>query len=325
MNIATRLFLNECKKRGIETKSVSKNKIFKLSHKKHYEYLYAQFFSITTATARLICSRKEMTKDFLSSAGIYVAEGGSFNPTQLDEALKLAENRYPVVLKPSPGGHGDGVFANIINPKALKLAWVKLTQHGSSNFILEKRFEGKEYRILSTRDKVLGVIHRIPAHVTGDGETTISKLINEKNSDPRRSDNTGDPVVKIFIDDIVIDNLKKQGLKLNSMPKAGKRVYLRENSNVSTGGESIDYTEKIHPSITKLAIKIIRSIPGLPYGGIDIMTKDITKEQKDGDYIVIEVNSSPGIDLHHFPYKGKKRNVAGQIVNLVFPETTPLP
>ena len=36
---------------------------------------------------------------------------------------------------------------------------------------------------------------------------------------------------------------------------------------------------------------------------------------------IIEINNMPGIDIHHFPYKGKPRNAAGAIIDLLFPET----
>jgi len=322
MNIATRLFLNECRKRGIKTRPLCEDKIFELIYQEHYEYLYAQFFSITPATARQICARKELTKAFLAKAGISVAKGDYFSIDQPDEALNFANNRYPLVLKPSPGGHGEGVFANISDESFLEDAWSILSESGVKTVLLEEFFHGKEYRILATKKKVLGVVRRVPANVVGDGLSTISNLIKSKNSDPRRSDDTGDPVVKIFVDNTILSTLKEKKLALSSIPAEGERVFLRENSNISTGGESVDYTDKIDPSVKKIALKVINAIPGLPYAGIDFMTKDITKKQKADDYIIVEVNSSPGIDLHHFPYKGKKRNVASQLLNLVFPETT---
>ena len=101
----------------------------------------------------------------------------------------------------------------------------------------------------------------------------------------------------------------------------GERIYLRKNSNLSTGGDSIDITDIIHPDFKKIAIKTIHAIPGIVYAGIDLMTdKDISKKPTRNNYIIIEMNLSPGIFMHHFPYKGRSRNVAKEIIDMLFPE-----
>ena len=101
-----------------------------------------------------------------------------------------------------------------------------------------------------------------------------------------------------------------------------EKIYLRNESSVSTGGDSIDVTDLVHPDLKKIAIKAVRAIPGLAYAGVDLMTnKDISKKPTKNSYIVLEINSSPGIDIHHFPFKGKSRDVAKGIIDILFPET----
>ena len=39
---------------------------------------------------------------------------------------------------------------------------------------------GKEYRFLVMGDQVVGVLHRVPANVVGDGVHTIEQLVHEK-------------------------------------------------------------------------------------------------------------------------------------------------
>ena len=142
-----------------------------------------------------------------------------------------------------------------------------------------------------------------------------------KNKDPRRGSGHSKSLVKIKVDDIVKELLKKQNKNLSSIPEKDEIVYLRPNSNISTGGDSYDVTSLVNPKVKKLAVKIIRSIPGLAYAGIDYLTKDITAEPTKRNYIIIEVNDSPMISMHHVPYIGKQRNVAGEIIDMIFPET----
>ncbi|MEI7562626.1 MAG: hypothetical protein WCJ39_02705 [bacterium] len=52
--------------------------------------------------------------------------------------------------------------------------------------------------------------------------------------------------------------------------------------------------------------------------GIDIMTTDITKPLEETQGVCIEVNDTPGIWIHHYPAKGQSRNVAREIIDLLF-------
>ncbi len=39
---------------------------------------------------------------------------------------------------------------------------------------------GKEYRFLVIGEEVVGILHREPANVIGNGESTIEELVSEK-------------------------------------------------------------------------------------------------------------------------------------------------
>lgn len=105
-----------------------------------------------------------------------------------------------------------------------------------------------------------------------------------------------------------------------SIPQKGKRIYLRRVSNVSQGGAAIDFTDKVHSSVKEIALKAINAVPGLSFAGIDFLSKDITKKQTQDSYIIIEINDSPGFDIHDFPYEGENRHAAREFLFLMFPE-----
>jgi len=174
---------------------------------------------------------------------------------------------------------------------------------------------------LATKRKVIGVINREPANVTGDGTHGIGELVEMKNRDPKRGDEHDSFLTKIKIDGTVIKKLSEQGLTPDSVPANGVKIYLRNNSNLSTGGDSVDYTDIIHPGYKKIAVRAVRAIPGLAYSGIDLMSRDISEKPAPGSYIIIEMNSSPGLRSHHEPYSGKSRDAAKEIIDMLFPET----
>jgi hypothetical protein len=64
----------------------------------------------------------------------------------------------------------------------------------------------------------------------------------------------------------------------------------------------------------------VRAIPGLSFAGIDFMTTDITQPQTEDSYVIIEVNTSPGFDIHDSPYVGKNRHSALEFLYLMLPE-----
>jgi D-alanine-D-alanine ligase-like ATP-grasp enzyme len=188
--------------------------------------------------------------------------------------------------------------------------------------LVEPQFEGTEYRLLATRTKLLAATKRVPANVSGDGENDIQYLINEKNDDPRRNGIMENVFPKIPTDSTLIRHLRKQKLTLGSVLGYNRLVYLRKNSNISTGGDGVDVTDIVHPDIAEIAMNAVRAIPGLRYAGVDFMTnKSIDSVPGKDTYRIIEMNASPGFDIHHFPYSGKSRDVASGIVDALFPES----
>lgn len=324
-SLSSSLIAEEARERGIKVNHINKYQkkmaFLELSYRKHYEYIVAQDSSKTSYAAYYAQKNKALTKSLLSRAKINVTKGKLFFKENICEMSEFLDKiKYPIVVKPHDGGHGDQVFVGIKDKSSCEEI-VKNIFKKRDYVLIEEMFFGTEYRILATRNKVVAVTNRVPANIIGDGVHTIKELINIKNSDPRRGDDHDKALIKIKIDSDVLRNLKKQKLKLGSIVKNEKTVFLRKISNISAGGDSIDVTDIVHPDIKKIAIKAIKAIPGLIYGGVDFMTdKDISKKPTIKSYIIIEINSSPGIFIHHCPYRRKPKNVAKEIIDILFPE-----
>jgi glutamate--cysteine ligase len=191
-----------------------------------------------------------------------------------------------------------------------------------SGVIIEEMFQnGEEYRILASQEKVIGIVKREPANVIGDGRSTIKKLITLKNKEDIRGIKGSDKShLKIRMDKNLKNYLAEQNLDLSTVVAAGRKVYLRQVSNISQGGDAIDFTDLAHKSVHEIALKAIRTIPGLSFAGIDFMTLDITQPQTKDSYVIIEINDSPGFDIHDAPYVGQNRHAADEFLKLMFPE-----
>jgi len=325
---STYLLVNEAEKRGIKvnkpfTKGVfARRSLVTLQYRKHKEVIVGQRTSQTSVVAFWIQQNKHVAKYFLENAGIKTAVGEVFNVND-KKALHIFVRKtgFPLIVKQLSGTHGSLVFLGVSSIKEVDQTIQKISQQGKSQVLIEKEFKGKEYRLMATKDKFLAATYRMPANVVSDGEKNIRQLIRQKNSDPRRGKGHRKSLVKIKVDSMVKDYLKSQHLSLASVPPKNKQIFLRPNSNLSTGGDSIDVTDDIHPAVKKLAVKSIKAIPGLAYGGIDYMTTDITKKPNSRNYIIIEINDSPMLSMHHIPYEGKSRDVAKEIIDGLFPET----
>ncbi|MCD8505999.1 MAG: hypothetical protein LRY37_02450 [Alkalibacterium thalassium] len=114
--------------------------------------------------------------------------------------------------------------------------------------------------------------------------------------------------------------LKEQGYTFDSIPAEGERVLLRENSNISTGGDSIDMTDDMDESYKKLAVEMAKALE-VKVTGLDLIIPDIARpstKDKPG-YVVIEANFNPAMHMHAFVQKGKGRNLARKVIDMLFP------
>ena len=189
-----------------------------------------------------------------------------------------------------------------------------------SSILVEEFLSGTEYRFFVLHNRVLAVMLRVPANVTGDGKQTIKELVTEKNQDPLRGTDHRTPLELIQLGELEILMLKGQGYQLDSVPNDGEIVYLRENSNVSTGGDSIDVTDKITDDYKKIAVDAVAAL-GANISGIDLIIEDLdVPAATEGAYGIIEANFNPSMYMHIYPYKGESRRVTMNILHYLFPE-----
>lgn len=323
--LSQQLLLEEAAKHGISYSEIPGTRIFELQYKDIKRYFRAQVPNQTTYIGWYSANFKNVTRHMLQNANLSVPKGYFVMPqdTLEDKLAVFRALQKPVVAKPSNGGHGKDVFTNITDEEYYLHALDVCLDSNDDRLvgvIVEEMFKGEEYRILATTDKVIGIINRKPANVVGDGTHTIRELIENKNKDPRRSDSYKTSLITIKIDEHVEETLKKNAYTLDTVPAQDEVVYLRHNSNLSTGGDSIDVTDIAHPSVKEIAIKVMQTIKGLEYGGIDFMTKDITQAQTPDSYCIIEVNDSPMLSMHEVPYMGESRSAAKEFLLILFPE-----
>ncbi len=248
----------------------------------------------TGAIGSEIAQDKLHTNAFLQAAGLPVAEQ-KFTPT-LKQALKAAEKMgYPVVVKAVDVDQGKGVEAGIGDAKDLKRAFYKVRQLHRP-IVIEKYVAGEDIRVNVLDGVAKGVTHRIPASVTGDGQRTLSELIDVANSDPRRSDRRFSVMRPIVFNAEAERLAREQNLTQSEVVPKNQVVQLKRTANVSTGGVTIAVKEIVHPDNVILAERAAKSLR-LDFAGVDLIVPDITKSWRAQGGIVCEVNPMPQIGL----------------------------
>jgi len=177
--------------------------------------------------------------------------------------------------------------------------------------LVEKHFEGNDFRAFVVGDKVVSVTQRKPANVVGDGLATVGELIERKNAIRSQNVYLCDHPIPTRLDSL--DLLARAGLTMSHVPAPGQTVVLRSVCNLSAGGDSIDVTDEAHPGFIDIAIRAVRAIPGVEYAGVDLITPDITACPAAGNHIVSEVEHSPAM-IAHFPLIGTRRDMAGAVL-----------
>lgn len=313
---STNAIIHEAMKRGIPVLKLAYGGFIQLGQGKYQKRISATVTDDISCIAVDIACDKTATKMILQEIGIPIPYG--YTCTEITQAINIAEKiGYPVVVKPEGGNQGKGVSLNLYNQSEVEDAF-NFAKMVDENIIVEKYISGKDYRLLVVGDHVAAASERVPAHVTGDGIHNIQQLIQLINHNQNRGDDHEKPLTKIKIDEMMLSYLKKQGLTYESIPLDHKIVYLKANGNLSTGGSAIDCTEKVHPKNKEIAICVSKLI-GLSIAGVDITCPNISIPIQDGNGAVIEVNAAPGIRMHLFPSKGKPRNVAVDIVDMLYP------
>lgn len=314
---STKAIETEAMNAGIPVIRIGQGSMLQLGYGIHQRRIQATLTDRASCIAVDISCDKWMANDFMRQNGIPVPEGRiAHNKFEAVEAAK--EIGYPVVVKPINGNQGKGVCLNLHCDEEVVAAYEAVEKY-TPDALVEKYIEGKHYRILVVKDKVVAAAERIPAHVVGNGKNTIGELIAIENQNPLRGEGHEKPLTKIKIDDVMMLLLKKNHLRLEDIPEEGQIVYLRENDNLSTGGIAVDVTDVVHEDIQRMCIRAAHVI-GLDVAGVDVTTRDITKPLKETGGAIIEINAAPGIRMHHYPSSGTPRNVAKEIVESLFPK-----
>ncbi len=320
---STETIIKEAEARKIPWAWLGARAMLQLGYGARQKRIQATLSNNTGILAVELASDKEGTKTMLGNAGIRVPQGTVIEYVdELRDAIADVGG-FPIVIKPLDGNHGRGITININDWSEAEKAYDIASKAAKTrSVIVEQYYQGNDHRVLVIDNKVVAVAERVPAHVVGDGKSTIKELIDITNQDPKRGDGHDNVLTKIIVDPTSQAVLTKQGYSLDSILPKQEIAYLRATANLSTGGIAIDRTDEIHPENVWIAQRVAKII-GLDIAGIDIVTSDISRPLKETKGVIVEVNAAPGFRMHASPSQGLPRNIGASVLEMLFPNKAP--
>lgn len=311
--MSTQLLIAEALKRGVKVSPIDAHDnliLLEKDGKKEYVRQCTKTSKDSYITV-LLMENKQVSKRILAEAGLRVPAGQEFKIKDAEAAVTPYLGK-PCVIKPKSTNFGIGVviFDQGASIEQLLAAAQQAATHDEL-IMIEDFMPGPEYRFLVIGTEAVGVLRRVPAHVTGDGTSSIAELVAAKNEHPYRSTGYRSPLINIQLSEVEEAFIARQGLSFDSVLAQGQTVYLRPNSNISTGGESIDETARTAQVFKDIAVKAAQAFDA-HFCGVDIIVEDL--EDPESRYGIIEVNFNPAIHIHSFPLHGPEASIAPYVL-----------
>ncbi len=306
--------------RNIPWLRLNEQSLVQLGHGKYQQRIQATVTGKTSHIAVELASDKEETNKILGSLGLPVPRQ---ELVQSEGAARRAARKigFPVVTKPYNGNHGRGISIKLGTDEEVVEGFLKAKEI-SRSVIVETFCEGDDHRLLVVNGELVAATKRTPGHVVGDGTHSIRELVEIVNQDPRRGVGHEKVLTRIELDAQAEMMMARVEVTADTVPEAGRIIYLRSTANLSTGGTATDVTDIIHPDNREMAVRAIKAI-GLDVGGVDFLSTNIAESYKTIGGGICEVNAAPGFRMHVAPSEGKPRDAAGPVIDMLFPQGTP--
>ncbi len=324
MELSTQILMFDAIQEGYQMDILDRDdQMIRLKYKTHKEIVKnANITSKDPYIGHYVMENKVVTKALLAEHSIHVPKSLEFN--QIEEALKVAnlysEKAFVIKPKSTNMGIGISIFKKGASEQEFKAA-LEIAFKEDHTILIEDFAFGTEYRFYVQEGKVLSIVNRVGANVIGDGQSTVKALVEKKNEDPKRGRDHRSPLEIIQLGEIEVNTLKQQGYTPDDVIPKGIQVILRENSNISTGGDSIEVLADMHESYKEIAIKMAKVL-GVNITGLDLMIEDIRTPATADNYALIEANFNPMMMMHIYPALGEGKRITKDLLAFLFPEKT---
>ena len=312
---STRAIVEAAEARGLPWRRLNHRSLVQIGYGAESRLIQAALTGATSHIGVEIAQDKEATKQMLRDAGIAAPRG--FVATSLDDAVDAFRRvGPPVAVKPIDGHQGKGITLDVTGEAELAAAFESAAAYSRyGDVLIEEMVQGRDYRVLVVKGRMVAAAERRPAAVVGDGLHAVRELVEIENMKSKRGVGHTRALSRIRLGASTERSLARQGLTLDSVPDAGRHVQLSETANLSTGGTAADVTDLVHPDVRHTCERAARVV-GLDICGVDLVSRDISRPGGG----IVELNAAPGLRMHVAPSEGVARSVGAAIVEALFPQ-----
>lgn len=176
-------------------------------------------------------------------------------------------------------------------------------QLGRVPLIIERQVPGANYRLLFLDGELVDAIRRGIPSVIGDGCASVRELIGRHNEQRLLEGGVrGQLLVSLDLD--VVRTLAAQGCTLDSVPDAGVEVPVKTTINQTAADTNRPARDELCASIVEQAAEAAR-IVGVRWAGVDVLTPDPNVPLAASGGRILEVNTTPGLAMHHHGRPGQ--------------------
>ncbi|QXJ19476.1 cyanophycin synthetase [Actinomadura graeca] len=322
LGVSTAALARAARRRGVPVRRVGDLNLLRLGYGRHRRTVWAAMTDATSAIGMEAAADKRLAHRLLADAGLPVPAGRTAgSPAEALAALRAIGG--PVVVKPLSGHQGEGVHVGLTSPPEVVAAF-GAAAGDEGEVLVESYVPGKDYRVLVVGGRVAAAAELTAACVTGDGVSSVAALVERVNADPARGEGHDRPLTRLALGPAELGLLARQGHGPVTVPADGETVWLRRNANLSTGGTSRDVTDAVHPDVAGMCVRAAATV-GMDVCGIDLRLPGVGSPPpaEPGAAGILEVNAAPGLRMHLAPCEGPGRDVAGDIIDLMYPEGSP--
>ncbi len=310
---STQAIVEEAKTRNIPYLRLDEYNLVQLGTGKFHKRIRATMTSDTNFIAVETVDNKVLTSLMLKNAGIPVPE--IIQTKKLDEMISFQRKlEKPIVIKPAKSNTPKTICPNLKNTDEITNAfnWAK---NFNEEFICQQFIEGNFYRLLIIDDKFVAASKLTPPEIIGDGKQTIEQLIEVFNSNRVIGDKAD--LTKVEVDEITQKILSDKKYSMETILPENEIFSLKISGNMRFGGSSEDVTDDVH-LMNKFLVERAAKVIGLNVAGIDIIAPNLVESVLENNGFVIGVNAAPDFRMHLKPTIGEPRNVAENLVNMLF-------
>ena len=160
-----------------------------------------------------------------------------------------------------------------------------------------------------------------PISILGDGASSVSQLILEKNKLRARNPWYSDRLIEV--DEKLLKRMQSSEIELDDILDRGVEVFLETESGLEFGGETIAIGDVLHKDFWSKAAQAVSAIPGLEFACVHMLIPYPDLAPDEQRWAVAKIDTSPPVGMFHFPWRGEPCNIVENVVkNLCLTERT---